>query len=59
VGVRARRLIAAGLVVTLCAAVVGTALAAPATGGGHLPHFSLLNERVAVRKLPVELRIHF
>jgi hypothetical protein len=46
----------AGLIVLACAVVAGTALAAPASGGRHLPHFSLLNERVAVKKLPIEIR---
>jgi hypothetical protein len=46
----------AGLVVLACAAVAGTALAAPAGGGRHLPYFSLLNERVAAQKLPREIR---
>jgi hypothetical protein len=55
----ARRLIAVGLVVLACAAVGGTALAATASGGRHLPYFSLLNERVAIRKLPIDLRIPF
>jgi hypothetical protein len=48
-----------GLVALTCAAVVGSALAAPATGGRHLPYFSLLNERVAVKKLPFGLRFSF
>jgi hypothetical protein len=54
-----RRLIELGLVVLVCAAVVGTALAAPASGGRHLPYFSLMSERVAIRKLPLELRLSF
>jgi hypothetical protein len=54
---RARRLIAAGLAVLACAAVGGTALAAPADGGRHFPHFTLLGERVAVKELPDELRL--
>lgn len=53
---RARRLVAAGLTLVMCAAVAGTALAAPASGGRHFPHFSLMNERVAVKKLPREVR---
>lgn len=48
-----------GLVVSACAAVAGTALAAPASGGRHLPYFSLMNERVAIRRLPLELRVSF
>jgi hypothetical protein len=55
----ARRLIAAGLVVLACAAVAGTALAAPASGGRHLQYFSLMNERVAVKKLPFGMRLLF
>jgi hypothetical protein len=55
----ARRLIAVGLVVLACAAVGGTALAAPASGGRHLPYFSLMDERVAIRQLPVDLRVFF
>jgi hypothetical protein len=42
--------------VLACAALAGTAFAAPAGGGGHFSHFSLLGERVAVKKLPLELR---
>lgn len=56
---RARRSIAAALGAIACAVVVGTALAAPASGGRHLPYFSLMSERVAIRKLPLELRISF
>jgi hypothetical protein len=52
-----RRLIGAGLIVLACAALGGTALAAPAGGGRHFPHFSLLNERVAVKKLPLGVRL--
>lgn len=55
----ARRLIGAALAVLVCAAFAGTALAAPAAGGRHLPYFSLMNERVAVKKLPLDLRIWF
>jgi hypothetical protein len=47
------------LVALACAAVAGTALAAPASGGRHFPYFSLLNERVAVKKLPFGLRFSF
>jgi len=50
-------MIAAGLVTLACVSVVGTALAALAGGGRHFPHFSLLGERVAVKKLPPELRL--
>jgi hypothetical protein len=47
----------AGMAVLVCAVLAGTAFAAPATGGRHYPHFSLLGERVAVKKLPAELRL--
>jgi hypothetical protein len=57
--VRARRLIAAGLVGLACAAVGGTAFAAPVSGGRHFPHFGLMNERVAIKKLPLEMRLLF
>jgi hypothetical protein len=43
----------------VCVAVAGTARAAPASGGRHLPYFSLMNERVGVKKLPIELRLSF
>jgi hypothetical protein len=49
----------AGLIVLAYAAVAGTALAATASGGRHLPYFSLMSERVAVKKLPFELRFPF
>jgi hypothetical protein len=42
-----------------CAVLAGTATAAPASGGGHLPDFSLLNERVAIKKLPFPMRLSF
>lgn len=54
-----RRLIGTGLAALACAALGGTALAAPASGGRHLPYFSLMNERVAVKRLPLDLRIWF
>jgi hypothetical protein len=50
-----RRLIGAGAVALACALVAGTAFAAPAGGGRHFPHFSLLGEQVALKKLPPEL----
>jgi hypothetical protein len=43
----------------VCAALAGSAFAAPATGGRHYPHFSLLGERVAIKKLPPEIRFMF
>ncbi len=51
-----RRLIAAGALLA-CAVSVGTALAAPAGGGRHYPHFSVLDDRVALKELPAELRL--
>jgi hypothetical protein len=43
----------------LCAALVGSAAGAPASGGGHLPYFSLLNEWVASKKLPAGIAFSF
>ena len=40
----------------VCAAGVATAAAAPASGGRHLPHFSAMDKRVAISKLPWESR---
>ncbi len=40
-----------------CVVLAGTAFATPATGGRHFPHFSLLGERIAVKKLPPEVRL--
>jgi hypothetical protein len=54
-----RRGLIVGLVVLVCAALAGTAAAAPASGGRHLPDFSLLNERVAIKKLPFPMRMLF
>jgi hypothetical protein len=54
-----RRALAIGLAALLGAALVGTAAAAPASGGRHLPGISLMNERVAIKKLPVPLRFAF
>ncbi len=51
--------IVVGLAVLACLAVAGTAPAAPSSGGRHLPYFSLLSERVAVKKLPFALRFPF
>ncbi len=42
----------------VCLAIVGTAAAATSEGG-HLPGFSAINKRVAVKKLPFEMRIAF
>lgn len=53
----ARRIIAAGMAVLACVGGVGTAFAAPVGGGSHYPHFSVLGERVALKKLPPELRL--
>jgi hypothetical protein len=44
-----------GLVALVCAAGVGTAAATPASGG-HLPHFSVMDKRVAISKLSLEMR---
>jgi len=55
--VRRRRIIAVWLVALVCAAVAGTAAAS--ADGGHLPGFSLLGRRVAIDKLPTELRLSF
>jgi hypothetical protein len=55
--IRARRLIVVGLVALACAGIVGTAAATPASGGRHLPHFSAMDRRVAISKLPFEMRL--
>lgn len=47
------------MILSACVALAGTAFAAPASGGRHLPYFSLMSERVAVKKLPLGLRIWF
>jgi hypothetical protein len=54
-----RRTSAVGLAVLLCTALVGTATAAPASGGRHLEGFSLLSKRVAIKKLPFSMRLSF
>lgn len=54
-----RRNLAIGLAALICAALAGSAAAAPASGGRHLPHFSLMNERVAIKKLPIGMRLSF
>jgi hypothetical protein len=52
-----------GLAVVLAAiatvALVGSAGAAPVSGGRHMPYLSLMNERVAIKKLPFLLRLSF
>lgn len=53
------RVVVAGVVALLLVTVAGTAAAAPASGGRHLPYLSLLNERVAIKKLPLMLRFAF
>jgi hypothetical protein len=55
--VGARRIVTAGLVVLACTGAAGSALASPVGDGRHFPHFGLLGERVALRKLPAELRL--
>jgi hypothetical protein len=54
-----RRALVLALATLACAALVGSAAAAPASGGRHLPDISLMNERVAIKKLPFPLRIAF
>jgi hypothetical protein len=54
-----RRGVAIGFAALACAALVGSAAAAPASGGRHLPGISLLNERVAIKGLPFPLRLAF
>lgn len=47
-----------GLVALFCVGIVASAAASPASGG-HLPSFSLMNKRVATRKLPFGMRFSF
>jgi hypothetical protein len=54
-----RRGFVIGLAALVCAAFVGSAAAAPAAGGRHMPYLSLMNERVAIKKLPFPLRFSF
>jgi hypothetical protein len=54
-----RRGVAVVLAAIVCAALVGSAGAAPASGGRHMPYLSLMNERVAIKKLPFLLRFSF
>jgi hypothetical protein len=54
-----RRGVAVVLAAIACAALVGSAAAAPASGGRHMPYVSLMNERVAIKKLPFLLRFAF
>jgi hypothetical protein len=54
-----RRAVILALAALACAALVGSAAAAPASGGRHLPHISLMNERVAIKKLPFPIRFAF
>jgi hypothetical protein len=54
-----RRGLVIGLAALVCAALVGSAGAAPASGGRHMPYLSLMNERVAIKKLPFLLRFSF
>jgi hypothetical protein len=44
------------LVALACAGIVGTAAATPASGGRHLPYFSAMDKRVAISKLPLDMR---
>jgi hypothetical protein len=54
-----RRGLIIGLAAVACAALAGSAGAAPASGGRHMPYLSLMNERVAIKKLPFLLRFSF
>jgi hypothetical protein len=54
-----RRVCLVGLAILACAALAGGAEAAPASGGRHMPGLSLMNERVAIKKLPFLLRLSF
>jgi hypothetical protein len=54
-----RRGLIIGLAAVACAALAGSAAAAPASGGRHMPYLSLMNERVAIKKLPFLLRFSF
>ncbi len=54
-----RRGFLVAVAVLACSVLVGSAAAAPASGGRHLPHFTLMNERVAIKKLPFPLRLSF
>ena len=40
-------------------ALTSSAGAAPVSGGRHMPYLSLMNERVAIKKLPFILRLSF
>jgi hypothetical protein len=55
--VRRRRLIVVGLATLVCAAIAGAGAAN--ANGGHLPGFSLMSRRVAIDKLPTDLRLSF
>jgi hypothetical protein len=54
-----RRGVAIVLAALATVALIGTAAAAPASGGRHMPYISLMNERVAIKKLPFLLRLSF
>lgn len=54
-----RRGLVIGLAALICLAFFGSAEAAPASGGRHLPFVSLMNERVAIKRLPLPLRFAF
>ena len=53
------RVLLGGIAALLSAALVSTAVAAPTSGGRHLSGFGLLNERVAIKKLPFSMRLSF
>ncbi len=54
-----RRAVILALATLACAALVGSAAAAPVSGGRHLRDLSLLDERVAIKKLPFPIRFAF
>jgi hypothetical protein len=54
-----RRGLIIGLAAVACAVLAGSAGAGPASGGRHMPYLSLMNERVAIKKLPFLLRFSF
>jgi hypothetical protein len=51
-----RRHLLVGLLALACVSAVGTATGAPASGGRHLPYFSVMSKRIAISKLPLEMR---
>ncbi len=51
-----RRHLLTSLAALACAGIVGTAAATPASDGRHLPYFSAMDKRLAISKLPLEMR---